>query len=179
MQGADITLTVGIVVVYLLAYASIALAQGIAHVKANWSIYKCHPAIIPTASIFGHNPEKNLVDCVSSIGNDGFSFLTTPIMHLLNGAHSSISSISNTMNKSSNLFSMFSGTSSGGFSGMFSIFSNVLVSVQSIVQVGSALIHGVFGIMTIIENMITSMSNSAQSIWNGYPGKAIKFLAHV
>ena len=74
---------------------------------------------------------------------------------------------------------MFSGTSSGGFSGMFSIFSNVLVSVQSIVQVGSALIHGVFGIMTIIENMITSMSNSAQSIWNGVPGKAIKFLSNV
>ena len=55
MKSTDIAFTIFIIVVFLGLYVSNILAIGMKKVKDNWPLYRCSPAVMPFASIFGHD----------------------------------------------------------------------------------------------------------------------------
>ena len=179
MRASDITLAVGILIVFFLMYAVNALSQGIKKIQANWPEYQCHPAIIPTASLFGHDPGPNLVTCVSRISGGGWGYLTAPFEHLLGGVGDSLSSIGNTMESGSGLMSMFGGLFGGNMSGIFGMFGNLMVALQHIAATIAAAIYSIFGIFSVITAIISGLEQSAVGIWNGTAGKTMRVLGRV
>jgi hypothetical protein len=59
----------------------IALLNQIDHVKQNWNTYKCNPAIVPLAPMFGKDPFTTFTDCVKSMQANNIGTLVAPIKY--------------------------------------------------------------------------------------------------
>tara|TARA_B100000424_G_scaffold170168_1_gene131018 strand:- start:1530 stop:2600 length:1071 start_codon:yes stop_codon:yes gene_type:complete len=53
--------------------------KAIIGLKKNWSDYKCHPLAIPTAELFGQDPQKNFTDCVATMQQSAMEDSMEPI----------------------------------------------------------------------------------------------------
>ena len=177
MNGSDITLTIGIFVVFVSLFSGVALAQGINHVKDNWPEYKCHPSIIPTAFIFGHDTQKNFIECISSMGNMNFDLLTGPFKHLTSGMSSSMGGITDNLNSGMDMFSSMRGMFGNGLGGIFGMFNNVVVVLQQLAGAMTAIIYSIFGIIITIFRMLQGVQVTMEGVWKGTPGKIIRGLA--
>lgn len=177
MNGSDITLTIGILVIFVYLFAGIVLAQGINHIKQNWAEYKCHPSIIPTASLFGHDVEKNFVECITSMGSLNFDLLTQPFQHLASGMSSGMGGISGDINSGRGMLSSMRSMFGGGLGGMFGIFTNVILVMQQLAATMSTVMYSIFGIIATIGRMVQGLQATMHGIWKGEPGAIIRMLA--
>jgi len=84
MGLGDLGNVVLIVFIFMLIHLFLSLSIGIAKIKNNWDEHKCEPGIIPFASIFGHDPVKNLKGCIKSTQMDFMSSFLEPIYASLN-----------------------------------------------------------------------------------------------
>jgi hypothetical protein len=63
-------------------------------VKANWNTYKCNPAIVPFAPIFGKNPLTVFTECVQTMQSNNIGVLLAPLNYnvsMLSGLGSELS----------------------------------------------------------------------------------------
>jgi len=68
-----------ILFIFTMLHLFLAVAIGISSIKKNWQKNKCNPAIMPFASVFGHDPGKNLDECIKSTQVDFMSAFLEPI----------------------------------------------------------------------------------------------------
>jgi len=177
MNGSDITLTIGIFVIFVYLFAGIALSQGINHIKQNWPEYKCQPTIIPTASLFGHDTQKNFIECISSMGSLNFDLLTGPLQNLTSGMSSGMGGIASSMNSQRSMFGSMRGMFGGGMGGIFGMFNNIIVVLQQLAGTMTAVIYSIFGIIVTVFRMLQGIQVSLEGIWKGTPGDIIRTLA--
>ena len=177
MNGSDITLTIGILVIFVYLFAGIVLAQGINHIKKNWSEYKCHPSIIPTASLFGHNVEENFIECITSMGSLNFDLLSQPFQHLSSGMSSGMGGISGDINSSRGALSHMQGMFGSGMGGMFGIFTNIIIVVKQLAATMGTIVYSIFAIVATIGRMIQGLQSTMHGIWKGKPGGVVRTLA--
>lgn len=177
MNASDITLTIGIFVVFVYLFAGIVMAQGINHIKQNWNEYKCHPAVIPTASIFGHDVQQNFVECITSMGNLNFNLLTGPFNHLVSGMSSGMSGFADTLNSTRGMFASVRGMFGGGIGGIFGMINNILVVLQQLAGTMTAVIYSIFGIISVIFRLLEGVQASMEGVWKGTPGHIVRMLA--
>ena len=63
MKSSDISLSIIIILIFILLYVFNILVVGIKNVKKNWPKYRCNPVVMPFASFFrtGSNTEFHLL----------------------------------------------------------------------------------------------------------------------
>jgi hypothetical protein len=64
MASSDIVNAIIIIVIFACMQLTITLSIGIARIKKNWEEYKCNPAVIPFAGIFGFDPLETFNQCI-------------------------------------------------------------------------------------------------------------------
>ena len=79
MGLGDLGNVVIILIIFMFLHLMIALSIGISTIKNNWDKYKCNPAVMPFADIFGHDTRENYEDCVKSVQIDFMSSFLDPI----------------------------------------------------------------------------------------------------
>lgn len=72
-----------IILIFSILHAVLAVSIGIANIQKNWEYYKCNPAVIPFAQVFGHDVGKNFNECVQSTQVDFMSSFLDPIYQSL------------------------------------------------------------------------------------------------
>lgn len=84
MGLGDLGNVVLIIFIFMLLHLFLALSIGMANVNRNWNKYKCNPGIMPFAGFFGHDPKKNLNECIKLTQVDFMSAFLDPIYTSLN-----------------------------------------------------------------------------------------------
>ena len=79
MGLGDLGNVVIILIIFMFLHLMIALSIGISTIKNNWDEYKCNPAIMPFADIFGYDTKENYEECVKSLQIDFMSSFLDPI----------------------------------------------------------------------------------------------------
>ena len=84
MGLGDLGNVVLIVFIFMLLHLFLSLSIGIAEIKRNWNKYKCNPGVMPFAAVFGHDPKKNLNECIKLTQVNFMSAFLEPIYGSLN-----------------------------------------------------------------------------------------------
>ena len=83
MGLGDLGNVVIILIIFMFLHLMIALSIGISTIKNNWDKYKCNPAVMPFADIFGHDTRENYEECIKNVQIDFMSSFLTPIYESL------------------------------------------------------------------------------------------------
>ena len=79
MALSDLGGVVFILTMFAIIHTLLALSLGISEVKNNWQKYKCNPAIIPLAPIFGQDINSTFDECIKGTQVDFMQTFLEPI----------------------------------------------------------------------------------------------------
>ena len=79
MKSSDISLSIIIILIFILLYVFNILVVGIKNIKNNWPKYRCNPVVMPFASLFGQDPAQNFTYCIQTMQTNYMGYLTQPI----------------------------------------------------------------------------------------------------
>lgn len=176
MSSSDIANAIIIIVIFAIMQLSITLSIGIARIKKNWEEYKCNPAIIPFAGIFGHDALETFNQCILTSQSDFMSTFLDPI-------YSSIFSLIENGNIMRDMFQFLK----------IGLNTNQLATMDLAEEIGARVkklitalnnifirVNDVFGklqtTITYAFYMIESIIEASKASWQELPGTVIRAL---
>lgn len=176
MKSADIIFTIIIIVVFLGLYLSNILAIGMKKVKDNWPLYRCSPAVMPFASLFGHDVGDNFMQCVQVTQSSYLEYLMLPLNHVI----SLVGSVATKIVKDTENVRRFIGSLRGKIlsviKNIFGVFSNILIGFQRIIISMRDLVNKLAGIFATLMFVMSSALMVMQSLWGGIFGQMVRSL---
>jgi len=165
-----------IIIIFCLIQLFIALSIGIAQLRNNWDKYKCNPAVIPFASIAGHDPITTFQDCTKEIQGDFMNSFLEPVYNSLNS-----------FADSGNLFVGILESLKLGLktqqAGTFNFIEDlgtrlrILISELSRSFITVTDLFGKVGSMvSVIYYLILTSVKLGEALWKDLPGTAIKMI---
>lgn len=176
MKSSDIAFTIFIIVVFLGLYVSNILAIGMKKVKDNWPLYRCSPAVMPFASIFGHDVGDNFMQCIQATQSGYMDYLMMPLNHVISLVGSVASKI---VKDTENIRKFIGGLRDkimGVFKNIFGIFSNIIIGFQRILIAMRDLVNKLAGIFATLMFVMQSALMTMQSLWGGIFGQMVRSL---
>ena len=102
-------------------------------VKDNWPLYRCSPAVMPCAKLFGHDVGDNFMQCIQATQSSYMDYLMMPINHVI----SLVGSVATKIVKDTENIRKFIGGLRDKILGLvkniFGVFSNILIGLQKII----------------------------------------------
>ena len=176
MKSSDIAFTIFIIVVFLGLYVANILAIGMKKVKDNWPLYRCSPAVMPFASIFGHDVGDNFMQCIQATQSGYMDYLMMPLNHVI----SLVGSVATKIVKDTENIRKFIGglrdKIMGVFKNIFGIFSNIIIGFQRILIAMRDLVNKLAGIFATLMFVMQSALMTMQSLWGGIFGQMVRSL---
>lgn len=176
MKSSDIAFTIFIIVIFLALYIANVLAIGMKKVKDNWPLYRCSPAVMPFASIFGHDVGDNFLQCIQSTQSGYMDYLMMPLNHVI----SLVGSVASKIVKDTENIRKFIGSLRdkimGVFKNIFGIFNNIIIGFQRIIIAMRDLVNKLAGIFATLMFVMSSALMVMQSLWGGIFGQMVRSL---
>jgi len=176
MKSTDIAFTIFIIVVFLGLYVANILAIGMKKVKDNWPLYRCSPAVMPFASIFGHDVGDNFMQCIQATQSGYMDYLMMPLNHVI----SLVGSVATKIVKDTENIRKFIGglrdKIMGVFKNIFGIFSNIIIGFQRILIAMRDLVNKLAGIFATLMFVMQSALMAMKSLWGGIFGQMVRSL---
>ena len=72
-----------IIIIFSLVHILLAVSIGITNIRKNWEKYKCDPAIMPFAGVFGHDVTENFNQCIKTTQVDFMGPFLEPVYQSL------------------------------------------------------------------------------------------------
>ena len=176
MKTSDLSLSIIIVIIFLVLYIINVFVVGYRIVKENWPIYRCNPMIMPFANFFGHDTVDNFTYCVQKMQSTFMGTLLKPI----NSNIGAMSDVASGLTDSTSAMRVFSETISNNlgdsFSSVFSSFYNVGIEIQRTFANLKDTFGKLLGILITTMYILSGSMMTMQSVWNGPPGEMIQIL---
>lgn len=179
MKGRDIFLTLIIIIVFVLLYLFIALSVGKKNVENNWPIHRCNPAIMPFASLFGHDVGKNFTHCIQSMQTKYSDYLNLPLHYNMHVMSSNASDSMQAIQSARGFISNLRGFITDIIQNVFGVFLNMLIEFQRGIVVIKDIMGKLVGILTSLIYTLDGSVKTMESTWNGPPGDAVRALSGV
>lgn len=174
MQFKDILNTIIIIIlIFSLLVASFS-AVGMKNIQNNWPKYRCNPAIMPFAKMFGHDPEKNLVFCIQNMQKNFMGYLLEPIHFSHKVLHEGQKQSSGAINEIRKFFSYLRDAITSVVSAIYGVFLNTIIQFQKVIINFKDLVEKLIGVTTTFLFLIEGAIKTGQSFANGPIVKTIK-----
>lgn len=176
MAASDITLTVIIIITFIVLYLFNIFAVGIQRIKDNWPLYRCQPMIIPFASFFGQNTSKNFAFCIQNIQTNFMDELLKPMNLNINILGKLTGGLTTNLNSARGFMSNFRFNVGDIFSNIFAVLFNVMVEVQRLIINIKDMIGKFTGILITTLYVLDGALLTMESAWSGPPGELVRAL---
>jgi hypothetical protein len=176
MNGYDITLTVIILLVFVILFVAPILSVGIQQVKDNWVKYRCNPVVMPFAGLFGHSPSATFTFCIQTMLKDFMGVMLIPLEHSMNVMSSMGGGFETAINDVRKMMSSMRSLVTEIVQSIFGVFLNILVEIQKMTIKIKDMMGKLIGIMTSLMFMVYGSMQAMQSAWNGPPGQLTRSL---
>ena len=170
----DLGSAVVIIFIFTIIHGVLAVSIGIANIRNNWDYYKCNPAVMPFAGVFGHDIGKNFNECVKLNQVDFMSVFLDPIYEALL-YFSQNGSVFASLFERLKLFGNLQGES------MFDFTFDANARLNALADGGNRIFIGIndtfsklASTITILFYVIQSGIVAGRSAWNELPGTFIK-----
>ena len=170
----DMGSAIVIIFIFSLLHTLLAASIGISNIKNNWEYYKCNPAIIPFAEVFGHDVGKNFNECVKKTQVDYMKVFLQPIYASLNYFVENGKTLTNSFEQLKYLGNI-QGESSQSFvdDAKYRLY-NISDSANRIFIGISDTFNKLTSSMMVLYYVVQSTILAGKSAWNELPGTFIK-----
>ena len=170
-----------IIILFSIFPAFDGISGGIESIRANWSLYRCNPLMLPFASFFAPNgteisTDENFSYCTQSMMAGFAPNILQPFAYLQSMTVNMMGSISDSLKFSTGQFSFFKFGVSGIFTKLFSTFINLIIQFNILGIKMSDTQGKLTGMVTTVMHIMTTVLYTFESMWNGIPGAMIKAL---
>jgi len=176
MKSTDVIFSIIIIAVFLGLYLSNILAIGMKKVKDNWPLYRCSPAVMPFAKLFGHDVGDNFMQCIQTTQSSYMEYLMMPLNHVI----SLVGSVATKIVKDTENIRGFIGKLRDKIlfvvKNIFGIFSNILIGFQRIIIAMRDLVNKLAGIFATLMFVMSSALMVMKSLWGGIFGQMVRSL---
>ena len=173
---SDLTLSFFILLLFIVLLGIDYFAIGFKKIKEEWPKYRCNPVVMPFAGTLGYDTNANFISCVGNIQTDLMGFFLQPVHYIL----SLTSNLGvNLMGSLQNLRYMFSNIRnflSNMITGIFSIFTNVIIQIQKFVSNLKDLMSKQVAVVVTLMYMTLGASMTGRSIMAGPIGQTLRYL---
>ena len=176
MKTSDFSKTIFIIIVFILLYVFNILTVGINKVKENWTLYRCNPAVMPFAAVFGEDTSTNFTYCIQSMQENYMSYLMQPLMYNLNVVGDVGANITSSINDVRGFFDRIRTFMTDIVGGVFSVFLNILIEFQRLTINIKDLFNKLIGIMVTLMFTLDGSIKTMNSVWLGPPGEITRAL---
>lgn len=176
MNGYDISLTLIIILIFLILFLAPVLSVGIQNIQDNWVKYRCNPVVMPFAGLFGEDPTTTFTFCIQSMVKDFMGFLLIPLQQAINVIQKIGGGFEKAINDVRKIISAVRSFVTEIIQAIFGVFLNILVEFQKIMINLRDLMAKMIGILTTLLFMVYGSMEAMQSAWQGPPGQLMRAL---
>jgi len=176
MKTSDLSITIFILIVFIILYVFNILSVGINQIKEDWPVYRCNQAIMPFASIFGQDVVNNFTYCIQSMQSNYMSYLMQPLQYNLNIIGNIGKSLTTAINNIRAFFDNIRNRIIGIVKSIFAVFLNILIEFQRITINIKDLFNKLIGIMVTLMYTLNGSVMTMNSAWSGPPGQLTRAL---
>jgi hypothetical protein len=152
-------------------YFFIALAE----IRENWPQYRCNPLYM----IYSKNIGEDFTYCVQNTQLNFMGYLLQPITYLFSSMNSIVGEFLDNINGIRNMLNFIRTFITNIISGVFGVFSNLVIQFQ-VVTIGiKDMIGKIIGIVVTLMYILDGSNKTMQSAWNGPPGQLVKAMGSV
>ena len=176
MNASDLSLTIFILFIFIALFAYNILSVGIKKIEDDWPTYRCNPAVMPFAGIFGQDAAQNFTYCIQTMQSNYMDYLIQPFNYNLNLVGNLGATLTKSINSARAFISNLRGFITNIIQNVFGVFLNILIEFQritiSIKDMASKLVGVLATLMYTLDGSVLTM----QSVWNGAPGQMVRAL---
>lgn len=176
MKTSDLSITIFIIIIFILLYVFNVLSVGINKIKEDWPTYRCNPSVMPFASIFGQDTSKNFTYCIQTMQENYMGYLMQPVMYNLNIIGNIGANITKAINDIRAFFNKIRNFITDIVGSIFSVFLNILIEFQRITMNIKDLFGKLIGIMATLMFTLDGSIKTMNSTWAGPPGQIARAL---
>lgn len=176
MKTSDLSITIFILIIFVLLYIFNILSVGIKKIQEDWPLYRCNPAVMPFATVFGQDTSKNFTYCIQNMQTNYMSYLMQPMMYNLNIMGSLGANITKTINDVRAFFDKIRTFITSIVGSVFAVFLNILIEFQRITISVKDLFAKLIGIMATLLFTLDGSIMTMNSTWAGPPGELVRAL---
>ena len=176
MKSSDLSLSIIVILIFMLLYIFNILVVGIQRIKDNWPIYRCQPLIMPFDGVFGHKAGENFAYCIQNMQKGYMEALLQPLHFNIDQLGDITSGLTTGLNQNREFLAGFRTNISDTFMNIFDIMFNIMVEVQRTVINIKDIMGKLIGIMTTTINILSGSIMTMNSAWNGPPGDLVRAL---
>jgi hypothetical protein len=174
MKFKDISLTLIILILFSLFYFVNFLAIGKKNIEKNWPKYRCNPAVMPFADMFGHSSTDNFVYCIQNMQTNYIGYLLSPIHYSLGLVNNMTSELNEASNFVRTKFFNNRIFQSNIIESIFGVFLNALIQFQKVTIKVKEIISKMVGIATTMLFMVDGAAKTGTSVWKGPVGGVLR-----
>ena len=176
MNIYDITLTILILLTFIILYLAPILSIGIQNIKKNWVKYRCNPMVLPFAGFFGEDPGTTFTYCIQSTIKDFMGYLLMPIEQTLGVIGSLGGDVTDAINDVRKMMDKIRNFITEIIQTVFGVFLNIMIEVQKLIIRVNDTLGKFMGVMATLLFMLEGSIDSMQSAWAGPPGELVRAL---
>ena len=177
MKSSDITLSLAIIIVFILLFMFNILSVGIKNIEDNWPTYRCNPVVMPFASIFNQDPVSNFTYCIQTMQSNYMDYLLQPVMYNLSSVANIGGIITEAINSARAFINNLRNFITDIIKNVFAVFLNILIEFQRIMVDIKDMVAKLVGILATLMYTVEGSMYTMQSTWNGPPGSLVRALS--
>jgi hypothetical protein len=171
-----------IILIFIILNVIIITKTGYDTLKNDWINQRCNPLVMPFAGAIspdGTSTSENFSYCIQNTLSSYSSVITQPYEYTQSMNTNAISGLADTATATQQQQQQNTQNTANATTGIYNVFLNVIVLFNVIILKLYDSQGKMTGVVVSIMNILTSISNTAMSIWNGPPGQLMKTLSNI
>jgi len=176
MKTSDITLSLFILLIFIVLYVFNVLSVGIQKIKDDWPQYRCNPIVMPFASVFGYDPMSNFSFCIQTMMSSYMGYLMQPIKYSFSVLGNISKDINDGLTGVRAFFNNIRNYITNIIQTVFGVFLNILIEFQRVTINIKDMFAKLIGILATLMYTLEGTVDTMESAWNGPPGQLVRAL---
>lgn len=176
MKTSDITLSIFILLIFIVLYIFNVLSVGIQKIKDDWPQYRCNPIVMPFASVFGYDPMSNFSFCIQTMMSSYMGYLMQPIKYSFSVLGNISKDINDALTGVRAFFNNIRNYITNIIQTVFGVFLNILIEFQRVTINIKDIFAKLIGILATLMYVLEGTVDTMQSGWDGPPGQLVRAL---
>lgn len=171
-----------IIVIFMILNTVIITKTGYSSIQNDWINQRCNPLVMPFAGSIspdGTTTSENFSYCIQNTINSYSSVVTQPYEYAQSMNVDAISGLSDSATATQQQQQQTTDNMGSVTTGIYNVFLNLIILFNVIILKLYDSQGKMNGVVVSIMNILTSLSNTGWSIWNGPPGQIMKSLSNI
>lgn len=172
MKIYDILMVLLILIVFGVLIGHKTFTVQVNNISEDWPQQRCNPLFMP----FADNPGQNFAFCIQKAQSEFMDDLMLPMTNSLNVFGKTMNNTLGSLNNVREFFNYLRNMIINTVGAIYGVFLNIIIEYQKSTIAVKDMVGKMMGVMVSLIYMVDGSVKTAESTWNGPPGKLIRGL---